>query len=90
MKLDSLQFLRAGYSANADIVFEQRKNVMALKESLLQFDGDMVFVEVEIAPQKFEKRTIEAGLSDGINIEIVSGVSKTDRIKVWDKPLKAR
>jgi HlyD family secretion protein len=88
--LDPSQFLRAGYSATADIVFEQRKNVLALKESLLQFDGDTVFVEVETAPQQFKKRTIEVGLSDGINIEIVSGLSKTDRIKIWDKPRRGR
>jgi HlyD family secretion protein len=86
VNLDPSQFLRAGYSANADIVFEQRKNVLALKESLLQFDGDTVFVEVETAPQQFEKRSIEVGLSDGINIEILSGLAKTDRIKIWDKP----
>jgi HlyD family secretion protein len=86
VKLNPSQFLRAGYSANADIVFEKRKNVMALKESLLRFDGDAAFVEVETAPQKFEKRAIEVGLSDGINIEILSGLKPADRIKVWDKP----
>jgi len=63
---------------------------MALKESMLQFDGDTVFVQVETAPQQFEKRIIEVGLSDGINIEIVSGLKKTDRIKIWDRPRKAR
>jgi HlyD family secretion protein len=38
-------------------------------------------VEVETATQVFEKRFIQTGLSDGINIEILSGISKTDKIK---------
>ena len=86
--LNPSQFLRAGYSANADIVFEQRKNVLAVRESLLQFDGDRVFVEIENAPQQFEKRFIDVGLSDGIHIEIISGLKPADRIKVWNQPHK--
>ncbi|TSA28134.1 MAG: efflux RND transporter periplasmic adaptor subunit [Bacteroidetes bacterium] len=76
------QFIRAGYSANADIVLQRVDDVMAIKESLLQFDNDSTFVEVEVAPQQFEKRIIKTGLSDGINIEILSGLTKDDKIKV--------
>lgn len=82
IKLKKSQFLRAGYSANADIVFERRDDVLAVKESVLQFEGDKVFVEIENGPQQFEKKYIEVGLSDGINIEIVSGLSKSDKIKI--------
>jgi HlyD family secretion protein len=82
IKLKKSQFLRAGYSANADIVFERKENVLAIKESVLQFEGDKVFVEVEKGPQQFEKKYIEVGLSDGINIEVVSGLSKSDKIKI--------
>jgi HlyD family secretion protein len=85
--LKSNQFIRAGYSANADIVLQQATQVMAIKESLLQFEGDSAFVEVESAPQVFEKRKIKTGLSDGINIQILSGLQKDDKIKV---PLMAR
>ncbi|MFC2101074.1 efflux RND transporter periplasmic adaptor subunit [Bacteroidota bacterium] len=77
-------FIRAGYSANADIVLASKDSVLAIKESLLQFEGDTVFVEIETAPQQFEKRFIKTGLSDGINIEIVSGLSKKDQIKIWN------
>jgi len=76
------QFIRAGYSANADIVLQRVDQVMAIKESLLQFEGDSAFVEVETSPQVFEKRLIKTGLSDGINIQIISGLKKNDKIKV--------
>lgn len=76
-------FVRANYSANADIVLDRRDDVLAINESLLQFDDDdKTFVEVETAPQQFEKRYIETGLSDGINIEIVSGLTEDERVKV--------
>lgn len=80
--LKSEQFIRAGYSANADIVLQRADNVMAIKESLLQFEGDSSYVEVETGPQKFEKRYIRTGLSDGINIQVLSGLKNGEKIKV--------
>ena len=74
-------FVRAGYSANADIVLDQRDSVLAISEALLQFENDSAFVEVETEPQTFEKRFVETGLSDGINIEILSGIEEEDKIK---------
>jgi HlyD family secretion protein len=76
------QFIRAGYSANADIVLERKHKVMVVEESLLQFSNDSIFVEIETKPQQFEKRKVSTGLSDGINIEILSGISMNDKIKV--------
>ena len=87
VRLKPNQFIRAGYSANADIVLQQASQVMAIKESLLQFEGDSAYVEVETAPQVFEKRLIKTGLSDGINIQVISGLKKDDKIKV---PLLAK
>jgi HlyD family secretion protein len=75
-------FVRANYSANADIVLERRDEVLAINEALLQFEDQTPFVEIEIAPQAFERREIEVGLSDGIFIEIVSGLSDEDRVKI--------
>ena len=75
------QFIRAGYSANANIVLDRADSVLAISESLLQFENDTVFVEVETEPQVFEKRYIKTGLSDGINIEVLEGLSKDDKIK---------
>lgn len=74
-------FVRAGYSANADIVLDRRDSVLAISEALLQFESDSAFVEVETGEQEFEKRYVETGLSDGINIEILAGISKEDKIK---------
>ena len=74
-------FVRAGYSANADIVLDKRDSVLAISEALLQFINDSTFVEVEGESQVFEKKYIETGLSDGINIEVLSGLTKDDKIK---------
>jgi HlyD family secretion protein len=73
--------LRANYSANADIVLDKREQVLAIDEALLQFEDEKPFVEVETAPQTFERRDVVTGLSDGIQIEIVSGLTETDKIK---------
>jgi len=81
VKLKEQQFIRANYSANADIVLDRRDSVLAISESLLNFEGDSVFVEVETSPQEFEKRFIKTGLSDGINIEVLSGIDQNARIK---------
>lgn len=81
VKLDKELFLRANYSANADIVLEKKENVLAINEGNLIIEEKASFVEVETAPQKFEKREVKTGLSDGINIEIVSGLKASDKVK---------
>jgi HlyD family secretion protein len=79
--LDESLYLRSNYSANADIVLDKRENVLAINEGDLIIEGDKTFVEVQTAPQTFEKREIKTGLSDGINIEVVSGIGPEDKIK---------
>ena len=89
LKLKPGQFLRANYSANGDIVLGRRQQVLAIRESLLQFgkvNKDSVFVEVETGPQQFQKRLVKTGLSDGINVEITSGLAKADKVKVLGPP----
>ena len=81
VKLNENQFIRSGYSANANIVLEKRDSVLSIPEGLLKFEKDTAFVEIETAPQKFEKRVVKTGISDGINMEIISGLSKSDRLK---------
>ena len=85
-------FVRAGYSANASLVLERKDSVMAIPESLLQFDRktEKPYVEVSIGEQEFERRDIEIGISDGVNVEILSGLTEEDQIKVWNKtePIK--
>lgn len=75
-------FIRAGYSANADIVLERRDSVLAIEESYISVSNDSSFVEVEKEPQVFEKRLVKTGLSDGINIQILDGITKDDKIKI--------
>jgi len=76
--------IRANYSANADIVLDERQNVLAIREALVQYDSGKPFVEVETLPQTFIKKDVKLGLSDGIKVEIVSGVGQADKIKVPD------
>jgi len=76
------QFIRAGYSANANIVLEKKDSVLVIPEGLLKFEKDSSFVEIETAtPQIFEKRMVKTGISDGINIEVTEGLTKTDKVK---------
>lgn len=79
-------FVRAGYSANASIVIERREGVLTLPESTIEFEGDRSYVYVLTSPassdeQQFEKREVEIGLSDGIRVEIRSGVSAGEQIR---------
>jgi len=74
-------FLRAGYSANADIVLDRREQVLAINEGNLITENGQTFVEVETGPQEFERREVKTGLSDGINIEVLEGVTENTRFK---------
>ncbi|WP_339712249.1 efflux RND transporter periplasmic adaptor subunit [uncultured Kriegella sp.] len=88
-------FIRAGYSANASLTLEKKDDILVVPEALLQFDKktDKPYVEVAvgaIVDQKFERKDIEIGISDGVNVEIVSGLSEDDEVKQWNKtePIK--
>jgi HlyD family secretion protein len=81
VRLSEGNFIRAGYSANADIVLERVDSVIAIQENLLQFDNDSAYVEIETRPQEYERRYVTTGLSDGINIEIKDGLTTDDKIK---------
>jgi HlyD family secretion protein len=85
--LDDSYFVRAGYSANAEIVLERRDSVLSVREALLQFDkeSEEPFVEVKTGDNEFEKKEIKIGLSDGVNIEILSGITADDELKIWNK-----
>ena len=74
--------IRANYSANADIVLDEKKQVLAIREALVQYKNEKPFVEVETEPQQFVQKDVKLGLSDGIKVEVIEGVSKTDKIKI--------
>jgi HlyD family secretion protein len=85
-------FIRAGYSANASLVLEKKDSIMVIPEALLQFDKktDKPYVEVATGEQEFERKDVEIGISDGINVEIISGITEEDEVKIWNKtePIK--
>ena len=87
-KVDSSQtFIRAGLSANASIILAKAENVLTIKEAWVQYDPktQKPFVELMVGEQKFERRDVELGISDGIDVEVKSGISKDDKIKVWNQ-----
>jgi HlyD family secretion protein len=84
--LEEGQFLRAGYSANADVELDRRDNILTISETLVQYKKRQAFVEVETSPGIYESRDVELGLSDGLSVEVLSGLTLEDKLKVWNKP----
>lgn len=83
VQLKEGQFIRAGYSANASIVLDKKDSVLVIPEGMLKFENDSSFVEILVNEDElqFEKRKVETGLSDGINIEITEGLKLQDKVK---------
>ena len=76
--------LRSGYSANAEIVLASAQNVLAIPESAIEFSGDSTFVYVVKEgkeKKEYDRRHVVTGLSDGVNIEIKKGLSKSDKVR---------
>ena len=80
-------FIRAGLSANASIILARADSVLTVKESLIQYDREtqQAFVEIETGDQDFERRDVTLGISDGLIVEVLSGVTQEDKIKVWNQ-----
>lgn len=87
MKKQDSVFIRAGLSANASIILAKVDSVLAVKEALVQFDEETKnpFVEIATGEQEFERKEIDLGISDGIFVEVKSGITMEDKIKVWNK-----
>jgi HlyD family secretion protein len=80
--------LRANYSANADIILERHEQVLAVDEGAIRFEQGQPYVEVELEPNRFERRVVKLGLSDGLLVEVVSGVEKELRLKKQEPETK--
>jgi len=78
--------LRAGYSANANVIIRQKDSVLFIPERVVTFRNDSAFVKVALAPGKDEERLIKTGLSDAINVEVIEGLKEGD--EVLEKPPK--
>ena len=81
LKAGSGHTIRSGYSANAEIVLETASQVLTLPESALEFDGDDIFVFRKNAEGGYDRVPVETGLSDGVNIEITSGLQAGDIVR---------
>ena len=73
--------IRSGYSANAEIVLETLREVLAIPESALEFDGDDTYVYRKNAAGGYDRVQVQTGLSDGINIEVKSGLTAGDKLR---------
>ena len=73
--------IRSGYSANAEIVLQEAKGVLSLQESALEFRGDSTFVYLKTGEKQYESRPVVTGISDGIDIEIKSGLKEGDVVR---------
>ena len=83
-KIPDSVFVRAGYSANAEIILVDAKDVIMVPESVIEFNKDTAFVNILVKEDKiqvFKKRIIKTGLSDGINIEVLSGLKLKEKIR---------
>jgi HlyD family secretion protein len=80
-------FVRANYSANADIILDRRPDAVAVNEGWVVREGGKTFVEVETAPQRFERRAVTLGISDGIWVEVTSGLAAGARVKQQETTL---
>ena len=78
--------LRAGYSANANIIIQRKDSVLTVPERAVTFRNDSAFVKVSMGAKKEEERYIKTGLSDAINVEVLSGLVEGDEI--LEKPVK--
>jgi len=82
------EYIRAGFSANGEIILSSQKNALLLDESLIQYEKvngkDVPFVEVKQASGSFKKAFVKLGASDGINVQVLSGIDKNSEIKVWN------
>ncbi|CAH0275120.1 MULTISPECIES: efflux RND transporter periplasmic adaptor subunit [Chryseobacterium] len=84
------EYIRAGFSANGEIVLSSQKNALLLDESLVQYEKkqgkDVPFVEVKQKDGKFKKTYLKLGASDGINVQVLPGsnITKDSEVKVWN------
>jgi len=87
VKVPENVFVRAGYSANAEIVMNKAEKVLTIPESCVEFSNDSAFVQILTveSPQTFERKHIEVGMSDGMKIEVKSGLKLKDKVRGAEK-----
>ena len=91
--MDSDNFIRAGYSANAEVVTQEAKNVLLVKSAHVRYDENQKpYVEILTTGKgqdaKYEKKYITLGITDGVNAQVKTGLKKSDKIKIWNTDLE--
>ena len=84
VKLSEGGKIRSGYSANAEIVLSRVENALSIPESAIEFSGDSTFVYIikgEGKQKTYERKQVDTGLSDGVNIEIKKGLTAKDKVR---------
>ena len=81
VKTEPGKTIRSGYSANAEIVLQRVEQVLSVSESALEFSGDSTFVWLKGADGAFTRTYVETGISDGVVMEIKSGLKKGDIVR---------
>ncbi|MDR1631509.1 MAG: efflux RND transporter periplasmic adaptor subunit [Dysgonamonadaceae bacterium] len=84
VKVPDTVFIRAGYSANAEIVLVRASDVLTIPESSVEFSNDSAFVykvKEEKPKQVFEKSPVKIGISDGVKVEVKEGLTATEKIR---------
>lgn len=81
-------FVRAGYSANAEIILDREEGAVTVPESCISYEDSQTYVyrcTKEDVPQQFEKQAVKVGLSDGVNIVVKEGLQVGDKIRGNEK-----
>lgn len=92
IQLDSDFFIRAGYSANAEVITQSANNVLLIKSAHVRYDEiQKAYVEVlksgSGSDATYEKKYITLGITDGVNVQVKNGLTKNDKIKIWNTDL---
>ncbi len=83
-KLTNSKIRKTGFSANAKIIIKEKKNILCLKEKWITFSNDTSYVYIHKNDDKYEKRAIKLGISDGVYTEVISGIKENESIRIYD------
>ncbi len=95
LQLSSDTFVRAGYSANAEVITSEARNVLMVKSAHIRYDENTKpYVEVlksgSGSDAKYDKKYVTLGITDGINVQVKAGITKNDKIKIWNTDLNKK
>lgn len=93
IQLDANNVIRAGYSANAEVITSGVQNVLMLKTAHIRYDENQkpyvdVLVSGKGSDAVYEKKYLTLGITDGVNVEVKKGITKDDKVKIWNTDLE--